>query len=174
MKTLVGVVPFNPNKVNQDRAMIIGPVFGRKDNGVFGVFDGHGVRGDDVSSFLTHSMTKSLSDASAPHSKLYLKFAKNPEQVWSQLCFFLLNVWLVLRATDNTQGLIELFKETTNLLKKSNQNCTFSGSTATCVYLDKQKIWCANVGDSRAVLGRWDGSSKKLTATLLNQEFAGA
>lgn len=31
---------------------------------------------------------------------------------------------------------------------------SFSGSTVNCCYLQQNKLLCANVGDSRAVLGR--------------------
>eukprot|EP01084_Bolivina_argentea_P141173 248109_1 len=54
MKTKVGVVPFNPNKVNQDRAIML-PVLPNSKNkaALFGVFDGHGMQGHDVSQYLT-------------------------------------------------------------------------------------------------------------------------
>eukprot|EP01083_Nonionella_stella_P098310 276440_1 len=57
MKTKVGVVPFNPNKVNQDRAIMV-PILPNSASAMFGVFDGHGMNGHDVSSYLTKQMPK--------------------------------------------------------------------------------------------------------------------
>jgi len=37
---------------------------------------------------------------------------------------------------------------------------SFSGSTIICCYLQQNKLICANVGDSRAILGRIKGNSK--------------
>jgi serine/threonine protein phosphatase PrpC len=123
MKTKVGVVPFNPNKVNQDRAMIIHELFGNKEQACFAVFDGHGMHGDDSSSFLANNLPKIIEKNK--------NFAKDPKK-----------------------GLIDACDEITKLLKSSQVNCTFSGSTGVIVYMDMHKIYCANVGDSRAVLGR--------------------
>ena len=63
-KTKVGVVPFNPNKVNQDRAIVVPtlPNTGSSKASLFGVFDGHGMHGHDVSSFLLQQMPRWFTD----------------------------------------------------------------------------------------------------------------
>jgi len=54
----VGYVPFNPNKVNQDRSVEIARFMNNDDKAFFGVFDGHGAHGHDVSSFLIQELPK--------------------------------------------------------------------------------------------------------------------
>jgi len=54
----VGYVPFNPNKVNQDRGVEIVKFGGHDEKAFFGVFDGHGALGHEVSSFLVNELPK--------------------------------------------------------------------------------------------------------------------
>ena len=46
------------------------------------------------------------------------------------------------------------------LLNDQNIDCIFSGSTCNSILYTPEKLVCANVGDSRAVLGRYVDSSK--------------
>jgi serine/threonine protein phosphatase PrpC len=43
------------------------------------------------------------------------------------------------------------------LLKESGIDLSFSGSTVISCYFNQNKLYCANVGDSRAILGRVRG-----------------
>lgn len=129
------MVPFNPNKVNQDRALIEDNLCDGKTDACFAVFDGHGMHGEDVSTYLTNIFPKVI--------KKHKQFGKAPDK-----------------------GLVSSFAQATKLLKKSPVNCTFSGTTAVMTYLDTEKIYCANVGDSRAVLGRTENG--KLAAVELS------
>jgi len=56
-----GHVPFNPDKVNQDRFIIKFNLGDHSDCALFGVFDGHGEHGHHVSSFVKVSLPKHLS-----------------------------------------------------------------------------------------------------------------
>lgn len=47
---------------------------------------------------------------------------------------------------------------------------TFSGSTIISCYLNHNKIYCSNVGDSRAILGRKENSNKKWKAIPLSED----
>jgi len=127
VRTKTGVVPFNPNKVNQDRAICVPNVANSGQNGrtfsLFGVFDGHGMLGHDVSSFLLRQMPKFFENNK--------HWSKDPKHALDR-CFY----WL------------------TKQLAKSDVNCTFSGTTAVCVLFDDSNLYTANVGDSRAVLAR--------------------
>jgi len=50
----VGFVPFNPNKVNQDRPCELVTFGGLEEKAFFAVFDGHGALGHEVSQFCTN------------------------------------------------------------------------------------------------------------------------
>jgi serine/threonine protein phosphatase PrpC len=56
----VGMVPFNSNKVNQDRVCHAVALGGREDAALFGVFDGHGLHGHHVSDFVSRELPKCL------------------------------------------------------------------------------------------------------------------
>ena len=144
-KSKVGVVPFNPNKVNQDRAIIV-PELANAAKGsggaaLFGVFDGHGMIGHDVSSYLLAKMPQWFAQ---PRNK---GWAKDPSAALTQ-CF----AWL------------------TKALQKSDVNCTFSGSTAVVTLIDAEKLYTANVGDSRAVLAREEQGKLKAIGLSFDQK----
>jgi hypothetical protein len=54
----VGFVPFNPNKVNQDRSIEIAKFGNSEEKAFFAVFDGHGAIGHEVSAFLIQELPK--------------------------------------------------------------------------------------------------------------------
>jgi len=143
MRTKTGVVPFNPNKVNQDRAIIVPNVPNSDPNGsgysLFGVFDGHGMLGHDVSSYLLRKMPEWFSKNKG--------WSKNPKGALER-CFF----WL------------------TKQLAKSDVNCTFSGTTAVVCLFNADNIYTANVGDSRAVLAREEQGKLKAIGLSFDQK----
>lgn len=47
---------------------------------------------------------------------------------------------------------------------------SFSGSTVIGAYLNQNRLYCCNVGDSRAILGRQNPDSKKWSAAALSQD----
>ena len=53
---------------------------------------------------------------------------------------------------ETTDAFVDSFAATSEALIKSPIDCSYSGSTGVCVLLNRRKIICANVGDSRAVL----------------------
>lgn len=74
----VGYVPFNPNKVNQDRSIEVVKFGGSDDKAFFGVFDGHGALGHEVSSFLVAQLPafflKQANLDAAPHAAIEKAF----------------------------------------------------------------------------------------------------
>jgi len=115
-------------KINQDRGCVIYPLSEKEgvEAALFGVCDGHGVNGDKVSQFVVHEMELAMS--SKGHA-----------------------------LTDPARALAEAFVEVDDKLKKERSiDAELSGTTAVfCLYKvesGKHKIWCANAGDSRAVL----------------------
>ena len=123
----VGYIPYNPAKVNQDRALELVRFNGSDNQALFAVFDGHGQLGHEVSSFLTQEL---------------------PRQMTKQLAS-------VAGGGDMSGALCRAFVDTNSILAtRSGIDCTFSGSTAIVVYLADRHIYTCNVGDSRAVLAR--------------------
>jgi serine/threonine protein phosphatase PrpC len=70
---------------------------------------------------------------------------------------------------ETTDAFISSFAATSDALIKSPIDCTFSGSTGVCVLLNRRKIICGNVGDSRAVLASVDAKGK-LKAIALSDD----
>ncbi|CAD7924916.1 unnamed protein product [Amoebophrya sp. A120] len=115
-----------PEAPNQDSFLV---VKAGQDLSIYGVFDGHGPFGHDVSEFVKNALPKVL--------------VLNP--------ILITQPDVALRsAFEQTQRLLEEATEIGHL------NAQFSGTTATVVVhlISKGEIWTAHVGDSRAVLGR--------------------
>jgi len=55
----VGFIPFNKDKVNQDRSVAIAP-YECAEHGFFAVFDGHGSNGHEVAGFVAAELPRSL------------------------------------------------------------------------------------------------------------------
>lgn len=121
--THVGYSPNNPHKVNQDNFIETVGFAGHPGTFLFGVCDGHGTYGKEVS--------------------LYIK----------QRLPILLGMDPALVSTPKnslTYSIVQVNEE----LTKSSLDVAFSGSTLVTVLLHGRKLWCANVGDSRAILAR--------------------
>lgn len=92
---------------------------------LFGVFDGHG--GDDVSTFVRDGLLTQLSEALCRFNSIQL----------------------------TTQGIFRALKSTFAHLHKDLENvyaARVQGTTATIAMILDDKLWTANVGDSRTVL----------------------
>lgn len=118
----VGYVPFNSQKVNQDRVIAFTGLGPKKNCYFFGVLDGHGVRGEDVSGYVLANFREIINKVK--------NFTKNP-----------------------ADGLTKAFADMTTSLVLSAVNCSFSGTTAVTSWIQDKKIYTANIGDSRAVIG---------------------
>jgi serine/threonine protein phosphatase PrpC len=134
----VGFVPFNPYKVNQDRACEVAPFGKHKERAFFGVFDGHGQNGHLVSQHVATTLPKYVARAR--------DLDTNPPPALSA-------AFVACNSELATSGKID---------------CTFSGTTAVACYFDGPNIYCCNVGDSRAVIGRVSGD--KLRALPLSSD----
>lgn len=122
----VGFIPFNRAKVNQDRALTIKNFNDDENQALFAVFDGHGLAGDTVAQWLVDNFEKALLGVSRG------LFHGDPEK------YFL----------DASRRL------NTDLKNDKRVNSTFSGSTCITCFLHGKTLYTANIGDSRAVLGR--------------------
>jgi serine/threonine protein phosphatase PrpC len=122
-------------KCNQDTYQIIHNCAGVRGQCLLSVFDGHGMYGHEVSGFLRKMLPGIVGNA-------LQRAAKNTGT-----------------AIDEDRimktGLYEGFLMTADeIFKQHTINITYSGSTAVSVLLKGQLLVCANVGDSRAVIGR--------------------
>lgn len=131
-----------PESPNQDDFFIV-----RIDDwGLYGVFDGHGPYGHDVSNFVQRELPKLIyNDAN---------FLSNPKEALRQ-------------SFVTVHQMLELAAATRNLF-----DCSLSGSTATVVLHRKtsNKLYIAHVGDSRCVLGRLSKDGRKIEAVDLTTD----
>lgn len=120
-----GVVPYNRNKVNQDRGFIRYALGERKDVAAFGVMDGHGEFGHLVASFVQEHL---------------------PAAIDSQPATLLLN--------DTESAIHTSVQTVVGQLRESQINAAFSGTTCVFGVKVGQELFVANIGDSRCVLAR--------------------
>lgn len=139
-RTKKGFMPNNPSKPNQDN-FIVSPNIGKKSwQHYFGVCDGHGVYGHLVSAFVKNHLPAILAKTR--------NLEKNPQE-----------------------GLFKAFQQAMErLVLESKIDLTFSGSTVVGCYLLQNKLYCCNVGDSRAIIGSYDERTKKWSAKELSND----
>lgn len=103
----------------------------------FAVCDGHGVFGREVSDFVKQTLASNVESG----IKSMFDQAKNEQRV--------------VDSTEVKDCLHKSFLNVTERLERDSRiNLRFSGSTCVSVLIVGTKLFCANVGDSRAVLVR--------------------
>ena len=125
-------------KINQDSYLILPNINDHKDFNIFCIFDGHGSEGQFISSFV---------------SKYFSNFFKKDEKLNSKKNNKNLdNINYILQ--ENNFSLIKnLFQKAENELSKNKKiNTNFSGTTCTLLIQIGDRIICANVGDSKAIM----------------------
>lgn len=125
------------DKANQDSHCSKLDLHGVQRRALFSVMDGHGPQGEKVSQYLATHLLELISD--------------HP-----------------LLLTQPIVAIKQAFAECDRLLQlEEDINCTYSGSTCVLVYLDGDVLYCANTGDSRAVLGKqmdvWESAAFPLS-----------
>eukprot|EP01017_Pseudomicrothorax_dubius_P033714 TRINITY_DN4540_c0_g1_i10.p1 TRINITY_DN4540_c0_g1~~TRINITY_DN4540_c0_g1_i10.p1 ORF type:complete len:646 (+),score=93.14 TRINITY_DN4540_c0_g1_i10:112-2049(+) len=130
VRTRTGVLPSNPNKVNQD-SFVICPNFAQSaSQHFFAVNDGHGTNGHLVSHFIKEKLPILLSNTTH------------------------------LRTNPRIAVLVS-YEMTHKSLYETSIDVNFSGSTSVSILIQNEKLYCANVGDSRAIMAgmsrtRWN------------------
>lgn len=115
-------------KINQDRAHVIN-AYGKHDKtALFGVYDGHGKKGEHIAEYTMNALSEKLQ----AHPK-YTTTTNDNEQIAS--------------------ALREIFCEIDKEVELQSYSKD-SGSTACVALLRNSRLWIANVGDSRAVLAQ--------------------
>ena len=113
----------DPNKVNQDSYITSPNLNNQTWLHYFGVCDGHGANGHLVSQYVKKNLPTALEK---------IKYVQdNPKQQF-------MNVFKSI--ADRLPGDL-------------NVDLSMSGSTSVGVYLNHNKLYCCNLGDSKAVLG---------------------
>ena len=121
-------------KVNQDSFLVIENEYNLPDFNIFSVLDGHGENGHLVSRFVT----KYFATFFKKNKKM--KVLKSEDEVYSRL------------KKNEYDILKRVFKHAEKDINKSAIDAKFSGTTCVIVFQIGDKIICANVGDSRAIL----------------------
>ena len=128
-------------KTNQDNFFIY-KNFNNNPNYIYlGICDGHGTFGQGVSTFLVNNLPQNLNST-------------------------LLNKNLKILTNQNITTLSPIitstFLSTNNQLTEDDHiDSAFSGSTCVSLLFTPSRIICINVGDSRCVLGKYDGEKWK-------------
>ncbi|CAD8208362.1 unnamed protein product [Paramecium pentaurelia] len=129
VRTKQGMIIGNPTKQNQDSYILLSNISNKTYMHYFLVFDGHGVNGHHVSNFLKQQF------------QLYTT-------QFSQLL------------ENNPQFAIQtIFTHVSQALNQSGIDLKYSGSTVIGLFMLHNKIYCSNLGDSRAIMlsrhNRW-------------------
>jgi len=133
-------------KTNQDNFFIYKNFTDNPSNVFLGVCDGHGMFGQDVSGYLVNNLPQNLNSC-----LIKLKITDITNAKFDELSRITSQIFVT---TDN------------NLANDDRVDSTFSGSTCSTLIYTPDRLISANVGDSRCVLGKFDGknwSSKNLT-----------
>lgn len=120
-------------RVCQDNSFLFTNFNGNKDLLIAGVLDGHGVNGHIVSAYLKNNLPK-----------------------WLDKEFILNNLIIAQENIDKQpigQTINDVFVKTNTTLNQE-MDTTNSGSTCSLIIMSNKHLITANVGDSRAILGR--------------------
>ena len=119
-------------KYNQDNFFVYNNLNDENDVLFIGVCDGHGILGHDVSKYLITHLPSNLNQA-LKKTRKYIRDKKTLQKTMK-----------------------EVFIKTNNdLCRNDLVDTQFSGSTCVTIILTKNQIISGNVGDSRAVMGRY-------------------
>ena len=129
-------------KLNQDNFFIYKNFLDLPDNIFLGVCDGHGMFGQDISGYIVNHLPQNLNDALLKENIKIISSKKDFAQISStiSLTFVQTNI---------------------NLVNDDKVDSTFSGTTCSSLLFCPEKIITANIGDSRCVLGKFDGKNWK-------------
>ena len=127
-------------KVNQDSFLVLQNEYNLKDFNVFCVMDGHGVNGHLVSRFTTKYFSsffkknKKMNSSCSSEDQIFNRLKKNDYEI-----------------------LKRVFRHAEKDLEKNGEiDANFSGTTCVMVFQVGERIICANVGDSRAIMVKGD------------------
>ena len=129
-------------KINQDNFFIYKNFLDSPNHIFMGVCDGHGMFGQDISGYLVNHLPQNLNTSFLKENIKSISSEKDYEKIKNiiSLTFVQTNI---------------------NLVNDDKIDSTFSGTTCSSLLFCPEKIITANVGDSRCVLGKFDGKNWK-------------
>ncbi|CAD8046439.1 unnamed protein product [Paramecium sonneborni] len=131
VKTQAGMLHTKQEKINQD-SYAIHERIGNIDNSyLLQVSDGHGINGHEVAQFVQERLPTIIDQL--------LKSQKMNKKEQDMM------IQVILR---------QAFERTTKELYKSGIDITYSGATTVCLLVIERTGWCANIGDSRAIVAK--------------------
>jgi hypothetical protein len=146
-------------KTNQDSYIDISRVFDLDNYHIFGVMDGHGSNGHFVSSLVQkffHEFFNNINNYNVPFLKSSPlssdknkkgKFLKNLDSS------LIKEDYIYEKIKEQNYELLKFaFKEADSSLSNSSFEVNFSGTTCVIILFVNNKLICANVGDSRAIM----------------------
>ena len=141
-------------KVNQDSFFVLKNQYDLKDFNIFCVLDGHGVNGHLVSRFVTKYFTsffknnKKMNSCKNNEDEVFFRLKKNSSDI-------------IKRAFRHAERDLE---------KNADIDSSFSGTTCVMVFQVGEKILCANVGDSRAIMVKENNKVNKIIPLSIDQK----
>ena len=134
-------------KINQDNFFIYKNFLDNPDHIFIGVCDGHGMFGHDVSGYLVNHLPQNLNTSLLKENVRSISNSADYSKI-----------------SDITS--LTFVQTNINIVNDDNVDSTFSGTTCSSLIFCPTKIISANVGDSRCVVGKFDGKiwkAKNLT-----------
>ncbi len=129
------------DKPNQDNFFIYSNFNNDSNNIYMGVCDGHGQFGHDISSFLVMNLPLVLGN--------FLRI------------FNIKDISNIDNATIFPIVASSFKQVNKNLSLENNIDTTLSGSTCVSLIYTPKKVFCINIGDSRCIIGKFDGKKWK-------------
>lgn len=136
------IVTITESKINQDRGHIICPYANGVQTALFAAYDGHGERGELLAEYTMNALSEKLCN-----HPLYTRTPRDFYKAFHDI-------------------FCEIDKELCELQHLSPNN---SGTTACVAHLEGRELWVANVGDSRAVLGRRINPTNRSESVLTHE-----
>eukprot|EP00826_Nyctotherus_ovalis_P049240 TRINITY_DN5926_c0_g1_i1.p1 TRINITY_DN5926_c0_g1~~TRINITY_DN5926_c0_g1_i1.p1 ORF type:complete len:412 (+),score=93.62 TRINITY_DN5926_c0_g1_i1:648-1883(+) len=131
----MGVVPKRPNKLNQDAYFALENFMDIDNAYLFGIMDGHGHFGREVSTLVKSKLPANLALASTVCQKDRVRD-------------------LFLTDESFRESLVKAaYAKTNSELVTAGVDLSHSGTTSVTAFTCESLLLCANVGDSRAVIG---------------------
>ena len=140
-------------KLNQDNGFIFKQFGNMENTAFFGILDGHGSNGHLVSGYAKKIFPVNMEMSIIKYN--CLESAKTNIETKCVLLSKSQKAKLLLKNDINTRHevLMESFKKTNNDLHLSGIDLKYSGTTLVVALVLDNLLICANVGDSRAILG---------------------